>query len=264
MPTSTKPRGASSDGRGVQSVEIGARLLFALAHSGAPMMLKDLAAAAELVPAQAHPYLVSFRQLQMVEKDSRGRYRLGPFALQLGMSRMSAVDPMEVAREAMFKLSRETGMSVILSVWGSFGPTIVTIVEGAGNINMSSRVGTVYSLSGTASGRIFAAYLLPNQLKGVQASERRNQENAMRVGNPVAMSQDELKTVRSEGFAMPPTPVVPGILAIAAPVFSIGKQLQFSIALIGRGDQNQSDKSRRMREALLRMTQILSRDLGHF
>ena len=45
---------AGLKGRGVQSVEIGGRLLAILAEGGQPMMLRDLAQAAELTPGQAH------------------------------------------------------------------------------------------------------------------------------------------------------------------------------------------------------------------
>ena len=41
--------------RGIQSVEVGGQLLKALARSGQRMALKDLARAAEMTPAKAHP-----------------------------------------------------------------------------------------------------------------------------------------------------------------------------------------------------------------
>ena len=75
------------EGRGVQSVEVGARILRALVELGAPAMLRDVATKAAVAPAQAHAYLVSFRNAGLVEQDpSTGRYLLGPFALQLGLA----------------------------------------------------------------------------------------------------------------------------------------------------------------------------------
>ena len=49
--------------RGIQSIEVGGRLLQALARVGEPMMLRDLAREAGMTPAKAHPYLVSFSRL---------------------------------------------------------------------------------------------------------------------------------------------------------------------------------------------------------
>ena len=55
--------------RGIQSIEVGGALLHALAHEGRPMALKDLAAAAGMSAAKAHPYLVSFGKLGLIGQD---------------------------------------------------------------------------------------------------------------------------------------------------------------------------------------------------
>ena len=75
------------EGRGVQSVEVGARIRRALVELGAPAILRDVATKAAVAFAQALAYLVSFRNAGLVEQDpSTGRYPLGPFALQLQLS----------------------------------------------------------------------------------------------------------------------------------------------------------------------------------
>ena len=60
--------------RGIQSIEVGGQLLRALAHAGRPLPLKDLAAAAGMAAARAHPYLVSFGKLGLIEPTSVGRW----------------------------------------------------------------------------------------------------------------------------------------------------------------------------------------------
>ena len=55
--------------RGIQSIEVGGQLLHALAHAGRPLALKDLAREADMTPAKAHPYLVSFGAVGLVEED---------------------------------------------------------------------------------------------------------------------------------------------------------------------------------------------------
>ena len=68
--------------RGIQSVEVGGQLLKVLAHTGRRMALKDLAREADMSPAKAHPYLVSFGKLGLIEQDGvSGHYGLGPVAL---------------------------------------------------------------------------------------------------------------------------------------------------------------------------------------
>ena len=85
--------------RGIQSIEVGGALLKALAHHGRPLALKDLAAEAGMAAAKAHPYLVSFGKLGLIEQDSSGRYGLGPLAMQLGLISLQAFDPVALATD---------------------------------------------------------------------------------------------------------------------------------------------------------------------
>src|SRR5512138_2290866 len=116
--------------RGIQSVEVGGQLLIALAHSGRPLALKDLAREAGMSPAKAHPYLVSFGKLGLVAQDEgSGHYGLGPLALQLGLISMQQFDPVRMATPLLRELAAELGHTMAIAVWGNRGPTIVRIEE---------------------------------------------------------------------------------------------------------------------------------------
>src|SRR5436190_1661814 len=140
-------------GRGIQSVEVGHRLLAVLVDAGKPMILRDLAAASDLAPAQAHAYLASFRRIELVEQDAAsGRYSLGPFAMRLGMARMRSFEPLAWASRSAIDLSRNLGLMVCVVVWGPQAPTVVQMQEGAHQLNLNIREGTLFSVTGTASG----------------------------------------------------------------------------------------------------------------
>ena len=84
--------------RGIQSIEVGGALLRALAHHGRALPLKELAAIAGMSPAKAHPYLVSFGKLGLIEQEAdSGRYGLGPLAMQLGLISLQQSDPVALA-----------------------------------------------------------------------------------------------------------------------------------------------------------------------
>src|SRR5580765_977754 len=108
--------------RGIQSIEVGGQLLLALASHGRPMALKDLAREARMPAAKAHPYLVSFGRIGLIEQDPEsGRYLLGPLSLQLGLISLQQANPVHVATPLMGDLARRIGQTVALAVWGSRG-----------------------------------------------------------------------------------------------------------------------------------------------
>src|SRR5262245_1678626 len=160
--------------RGIQSVEVGGRLLHALAHHGRAMALKDLAADAGMTAAKAHPYLVSFGHIGLVEQDgASGRYALGPLALQLGLISLQQADPVRVAAPLLAPLAARSGHTVALVVWGARGPTIVLREASPSAVHVDMRHGTVFSIAGTASGRLFAAHLSADVVRPIYEAERR-------------------------------------------------------------------------------------------
>lgn len=207
--------------RGIQSIEVGGQLLLALAHQGRPMALKDLAREAGMTPAKAHPYLVSFIKLGLVEQDGgsgrSGFYGLGPLALQLGLISLQQYDPVRLATPVIEELALQLGHTVAIAVWGTRGPTIVRVAEGPTPVHISMRHGTVMSLAGTASGRLFAAW---------------RADEAAALGEPLP-DDATLLAVRRVGLATSRDSVVAGVSAAAAPVFEASGRLVMALTAIG-------------------------------
>jgi len=233
-----------SDSRGIQSIEVGGRLLLALAHHGQPLALKDLAAAAEMTAGKAHPYLVSFIKLGLVERETEGgRYGLGPLALQMGLIGLQQYDPVRLATERIDELARETGHTVAIAVWGHRGPTLVRIAEAPSPVHVSMRHGTVMSISDTASGRLFAAFGPHEAVQEALANEARlagagtgTRPARARTGGRFGLGtafDKEIARIRADGVAGIDGVALPGVSAVAAPVFDARGQLVLSLTAIG-------------------------------
>jgi DNA-binding IclR family transcriptional regulator len=213
--------------RGIQSIEVGGRLLQALARQGRPMALKDLAAAADMTPAKAHPYLVSFGKLGLITQDeASGRYGLGPLALQIGLISLQQVDPLRLATEQLAPLAREIGQTVGITVWGEHGATVVRTEEAPSPVHVTMRHGAVMSLTGTASGRLFAAHL-PREL--VRAALRAEAGR----GRVDKAFEAELAAIRAAGISHVEGAAVPGVSGLAAPVFDATGRLVLALTAIG-------------------------------
>lgn len=209
-----------SQQRGIQSVEVGGRLLLALADAGRPLPLKDLAQAAGMAPAKAHPYLVSFGKLGLIVQDA-GHYGLGPLAMQLGLISLQQFDPVRLATAQLSELALALGQTVGIAVWGNRGATIVRTEEARSLVHVTMRHGAVMSLRGTASGRLFAAFLPRERVR--EASDE--------VFD--ADFEAELAQVRLAGLSHAVDAAVPGVSALAAPVFDGRGTLVLSLTAIG-------------------------------
>jgi len=253
-------------GRGVQSIEVGGRVLSVLAVARRPLMLRDIAVGADLTPAQAHAYLLSFRKIGLVEQTTpSGLYQLGPFALQLGLARLRSVNALRLAGDAVVELANELGLMVTVTVWGSFGATIVQVQEGTDQIHANVRAGAVYSLIGTATGRVFAAFLPPSVVAAHLQAERRDRARRKRVGEMAdeRAHTDAVATVRRLGYATTEGSPIPGVNALSAPVFDHTRQIQLAVTIIGPADIVEVGPQGPLAARLLAFTHDLSAQLGY-
>lgn len=255
---------ASDSQRGVRTVEVSCRLLAILADAPQPLMLRDVARLAELTPGQAHAHLVSLRKMDMVEQDAdTGRYRLGPFALHVGLARLRATDPYRMAAAGAPELAERVGLMVALTVWGTYGPTIVLVQEAGHQIHANVRAGGVFNVGGTATGRVFAAHLPPSMVIPVLEHdiERAKVQSGSAHRSREAF-EAEIKGIRRTGFATTLDKPVPGISAAAAPVFDHGGRMQLAVTLIGPTESIDLTADGPHVRALLDFTRGLSRKLG--
>lgn len=219
--------------RGIQSIELGSKLLEALARHVTPLALGDVAKAAGMTAGKAHPYMVSFANVGFVTQEAgSGKYELGPLALQLGLAKLRQLNPVREATESIAELSTATGQSVAIAVWGNMGPTVVQMAEPVQSLHVNVRAGTVMSLTETATGRLFAAYLLPkvvdtlvkNLPAGIQGSNKQFSRKEF---------ETQLAEIREHGMARAIGKPNPGILAFSAPVFDSTGQIVLAITLMG-------------------------------
>jgi DNA-binding IclR family transcriptional regulator len=226
----------STEQRGIGSVEVGGQLLRVLTECDGPMMLRDLAHSAGMTAAKAHPYLVSFVRLGLVEQNrSTGRYELGSLALQMGLASMRRLDPVRIGSEAIADLVLSINQTVSLSIWGNHGPTVIRIEEGTGAVHVNMRVGSIMSLLGTATGRVFAAFLPPKMIETFISSG----VGGASVGDDAAhrMSRKQIDAavaeVREKGLARAVERPIPGVNAFSAPVFDHSGSIALVITVIG-------------------------------
>jgi DNA-binding IclR family transcriptional regulator len=250
--------------RGIQSVEIGTTLLIELARNVQPMALKDLAKGAGMSTGKAHPYMVSFLKVGFVNQTEGGQYELGPLALHLGLTKLQRTDPVREASQLIESLARETSQSVALAVWGNLGPTIVRMEEPVQPLHVNLRTGTVMSLTSTATGRLFAAYMpskVVEQLLGEELVRLAYGSIQSAPGGRDAL-ESSLAEIRRHGLSRAQGQPIPGIDALCAPVFDSAGHIVLGVLIMGPSATFDANYDGAIARSLLRCADDISSRIG--
>ena len=224
---------------GVQAVDTAVRLLSPLLEMGSPLMLKTIAASADMPPPKAHRYLVSFCRSGLAERDpASGGYRLGPLAVRVGLAALRHLSVVKVAAQSLTELRDELNLTVGLSVWGTAGPTFVAFEETNDALIISGRAGSVMPILTSSTGKVFGAYL-PRALTGELI--RREMTGATHPGaNPstsrkwTAAEVDKLfDRVREHGLGQVKGEVNVGVHGLSAPIFDHAASVVGVITVMG-------------------------------
>ena len=222
--------------KGIQSIEIGSALLKALAESNSALGLRDLSAAAGMPASKAHRYLVSMIRCGLVQQNpTTGQYDLGEVSLRVGLTALNRLDVVRFGTEAAVELNQRTGSTVILTVWGTAGPTVVAMYNSVELLITNLNVGGVLPLTRSASGQIFLAYLPRVAVKARTDAELKG-AYAQAANSRVKNWKDVealIAQVREDGLGATYGDMVPDQSALAAPIFDHQGKLAASLAIIG-------------------------------
>jgi DNA-binding IclR family transcriptional regulator len=261
-----KSRAPNGTQAGIETIETGMKFLAALADLHHPQMLKTIAATTGMPPSKAHRYLVSFIRTGFVDRDPEtGRYRLGPAALQLGLSALANVDAVYLATHAIVELRDMLDMTTCLAVWGSHGTTALRFEEARRAVTVNARPGTVLPLLNSSSGQVFAAYLPEEKTAhALRAEVQANKARGDKQGpGSMAGAMLLLKDVRKYGVGRVVNHMIPGVSALAAPVFNHRGDVVVAVAVMAGSYDFDARWNGKVATALRQVASRVSSQLGY-
>lgn len=155
-------------------------------------------------------------------RDEATAYEPGPLLLQLGAVAQGQRRVLDLAPSHMRRLSRETGLTVVLSLWGAAGPVVSLVSEiGTNPILITVRVGTTLDMD-SAQGHLFLRF---SQDREAIAKYWESLDAAKR-----SRVEADVAAAGATGLASAPAPM--GMSILAAPVFS-DHDIAATIAVVG-------------------------------
>jgi DNA-binding IclR family transcriptional regulator len=223
--------------RGIKAIEVAGQILDHLARAQAPVAVRELAAAGRMSPGKVHRYLASFLAsgLARQEPDTR-RYALGPLAMRLGLAALNSYQPLRDSIALQRELRDRIDETLVLSVWGAQGPTIVHIEESSQPIIMTMRIGAVLPVLATATGLAFAAFL-PRHFTEPFIRTELNEGRLNPFARDFATIDRLIMQVREQGYAFNEGHLMPGVSAVAFPLIDRTTTLVGVLAVMGRHER---------------------------
>lgn len=214
--------------KGIQSVEIGFKVLAAIADAPGPLSLSLLAQRTGLSPSQTHRYLHSLTATGLAIQDGRsGHYDLGPQSRRVGIAALSRFDAFARADQVLAEWAGRQRWTVLVAVMGAAGPTVVRWFLGRPPVITNLGIGSVLPLYHSATGRAFLAFADQAELADLQAAEDADLVRAETIdAEQIRKDGRSALYVRMEGR------FIPGLRAVSAPVFDMQGRLCFCATAI--------------------------------
>jgi DNA-binding IclR family transcriptional regulator len=224
--------------RGIKAVEVAGRILDHLGRAQTPVALRELAAAGGMSPGKIHRYLASFLVTGLARQDpDTRRYALGPLAMRLGLAALNSYQPLRDAITLQRELRDRLDETLVLSVWGAQGPTIVHIEESSQPIIMTMRIGAVLPMLATATGLAFASFLPRHFTESLIMTELDAAGGLNLFARDFPAIDRLIMQVRAQGYAYNEGHLMQGVSAAAFPLFHRTATLIAVLAVMGRQER---------------------------
>ncbi|MFF7867946.1 IclR family transcriptional regulator [Streptomyces qaidamensis] len=234
----------------IQTVQRAALILGSFTVGKPHMSLNEITARLGASKATAHRYTKALRAANLLRYDERtSLYSLGPQVLTLATAARAGLPIVAAAEPYMEELVRRIDETIVLSVWDGESATVVRSVDNTDHmVRISVRVGSRLDLTASAQGRVFLAFLPPEQVPTLPRSVRKSELS------------EELEAIRQHGLSVN-SPTVNGVRTVAAPIFE-GEKISGTLAIVGTTATVSDDVKSPMAQALLETARALSQRLG--
>lgn len=250
------------DGNIILSVAKAMELLQLMSQAGKPLLLKELAALCGYPKSTVFGLLTTMRAYDVVTQTPDGRYALGMRLFEYGRQVERSWDISLVARPYMEHLCRETGASVMLSVYE--GGSVITLdqVESREGLRIVSDIGSRLPVFCTSQGKVFLAHMSRAGAENLLRSQSLTQFTPHTITDIPSLLR-EVEVCRTQGYAIENGEYKIGLRSISAPIYNVGGKVQYTVGIIGMLRSTHSDEFRAAVQRVCATATMISAALGY-
>jgi len=226
-------------GRYSQSVERGLAILECFSPQHPVLGIAEIADELGMSRSTTHRYVITLVALNFMEQVANRKYRLGLRVTDLGMSALNSTGLREHAHPHLEELRKRTTFTTSLAVLD--GPEILyvdrarSLRRGQNKIDLNLRLGSRLPAFCTALGKVLLAGVPEPERRGIVSEIKLEKRGPNTITSKKALFA-ELEHVSEEGIAVNDEELAPGLIAMAAPVRSEGREVAAAVNLAAHTD----------------------------
>ena len=234
------------------------QILRLISDSDRGVRLSALSKELAISKSTVHGITSALEELGVIIRDPlTKRYTLGLTLFELGRGAYGRVDMKDTARPILEDLMGRARESVFLGVKNGEHLTILDIVESSQDLKITASIGMRIPLFAGAAGKVFLSSMPEAQAIDLIRSKGIYKFTENTITNPESYLQ-EIRTVRQKGYAIDDEEYIPGVRAVASPVWGNGQPLS-AIWVVGFKPSLGDDKMKLLIKETKRAAETISR-----
>jgi IclR family acetate operon transcriptional repressor len=259
--TQTARRKTVRAGAGTEVLELPLRLLEHLVDARESIGVSDLARTFDASKATVYRHLRALAKRGYVQQDPvTQRYAAGVKLFILGERLRDRFDVLGAARQEMVKLRDETGQAVTLSTLVENQAVVLELLQGHTIVEFGTRPGTALDLHASAHGKVALAFGPPDLIE--QCTPKTMKAWTPQTLRTRAALERAVAQVRTRGYSTAANEVLPGVNALAAPIFDHRGGYAGALAIVGSTQYIAAQPSQQQLALVTGAAQRVSRALG--
>lgn len=218
----------------IRSLERAAEILNCFTLYEPEKTLKQLADESGLHKSTVFRIMETLEDIKWVRKDPKtGAYRIGFGVFELGARAVSGIDFYNASLPHLERLVRVTEQSAHLVINDQGEALYLNKVEAPGSIiTQPSQIGLRFPMHCTAVGKVLLSYMDNANVEQIISEKGLKKLTGNTISNKDDL-MDEIKKIKSQGYAIDNEEIQPGLRCVAAPIKDYKNKVVAAISVSG-------------------------------
>jgi DNA-binding IclR family transcriptional regulator len=225
--------------------------------------VREVARLTGLSPSACGRLMMALKNQGLLLQNHESRtYSVGPKSLRWAEVYTTNLDIRNVALPVIHELLLETKETISLYILDGDERLCVERMESAQNVRIVARIGRRLPLYAGSAGKLLLAFL-PEKRQEEILTRTNFQPFTNKTITDIKILQEELKTIRKQGYAFSDGEWVEDAAGIAAPIFDMKSDILAALTISGPSFRFTSEKIKLHKNSILKAADRISRDLGY-